>query len=43
VVLKEGDFAIFLPEDAHMPGAAFKEPAKVKKIVVKVQLLPQGA
>lgn len=43
VVLKEGDFAIFLPEDAHMSGAAFKEPAKVKKIVVKVQLLPQGA
>jgi len=41
VVLKEGDFAIFLPEDAHMPGAAFKEPAKVKKIVVKVQLAHQ--
>jgi len=42
IVLKEGDFAIFLPEDAHMPGAAFKEPVKVKKIVVKVQLAPQG-
>ena len=40
MVLKEGDFAIFLPEDAHMPGVAFKEPAKVKKIVVKVQLAP---
>ena len=38
VVLRRGDFAIFFPEDAHMPGAAFVEPAAVKKIVVKVRL-----
>ncbi|MFH1068133.1 MAG: YhcH/YjgK/YiaL family protein [Candidatus Glassbacteria bacterium] len=38
VVLRRGDFAIFFPEDAHMPGAAFQEPAGVKKIVVKVRL-----
>ena len=41
LVLRKGDFAIFFPEDAHMPGAAFNEPAAVTKIVVKVRL-PQA-
>ncbi|HUU28326.1 MAG TPA: YhcH/YjgK/YiaL family protein [archaeon] len=43
VVLRKGDFAIFFPEDAHMPGVLFKEQAEVKKIVVKVKLSPQKA
>ncbi|MDD5712401.1 MAG: YhcH/YjgK/YiaL family protein [Smithellaceae bacterium] len=30
-----GMFAIFFPEDLHMPGTG-KEPTKVKKVVVKV-------
>ena len=38
VVLHKGDFAIFFPEDAHMPGAAFDQPAEVTKIVVKLRL-----
>jgi len=38
VVLHKGEFAIFFPEDAHMPGAQFEQPAQVKKIVVKVRL-----
>lgn len=43
VVLHKGDFAIFFPEDAHMPGAAFDQPAPVTKIVVKVRLPGSGA
>ncbi len=43
VVLRKGDFAIFFPEDAHMPGAAFNEPAEVVKIVVKVKMPGSGA
>ena len=31
-----GDYAIFFPEDAHRPGCALGECAKVKKVVVKV-------
>ncbi|MBW7995879.1 MAG: DUF386 domain-containing protein [Candidatus Glassbacteria bacterium] len=38
LVLHQGDFAVFFPEDAHMPGAAFDQPAAVTKIVVKVRL-----
>ena len=38
VVLKEGDFAIFFPEDAHQPGVHFGRAAQVKKIVVKVRV-----
>ena len=35
---KEGDFVIFMPEDAHMPCIAQNEPSYVKKAVVKVLL-----
>lgn len=35
---KEGDFVIFMPEDAHMPCIADGEAAYVKKAVVKVLL-----
>lgn len=34
----EGDFAIFFPEDAHMPALSVKNKSKVKKVVVKVAL-----
>lgn len=34
----EGDFVIFMPEDAHMPCIALCEPSYVKKAVVKVLL-----
>ncbi len=36
LALSAGDFAILYPEDAHMPGVHEAEPAKIKKIVLKV-------
>jgi YhcH/YjgK/YiaL family protein len=33
-----GSFAIFFPQDAHMPGLAFGTPSQVKKVVVKCKL-----
>jgi YhcH/YjgK/YiaL family protein len=30
-----GSFAVFFPQDAHMPGIAMEELAPVKKIVIK--------
>ncbi len=35
---KQGNFAVFFPQDAHKPGCCFKAPAAVRKIVVKVRL-----
>ena len=35
---KEGDFVIFMPQDAHMPCIADNVPEYVKKAVVKVLL-----
>ena len=37
VTAKAGDFVIFTPQDAHMPGICVKEPEYVKKAVVKVK------
>jgi YhcH/YjgK/YiaL family protein len=34
--LKAGQFAVFFPQDAHMPKLAGSSPGPVKKIVVKV-------
>jgi biofilm protein TabA len=31
-----GDFTIFFPHDAHMPGIALTDPTPVKKAVVKI-------
>ena len=31
-------FAIFVPEDGHMPGLCIKAPEAVKKVVLKVKL-----
>jgi len=36
--LSAGYFAIFYPEDAHMPGLAVEGPESVKKVVVKVRV-----
>ncbi len=33
-----GMFAVFYPQDIHMPGIMISEPVKVKKIVIKVRL-----
>lgn len=36
IKLKKNEFAIFTPDDAHMPSIAVETPAYVKKVVVKV-------
>jgi len=36
--LRPGYFAIFFPQDGHMPCLSVNEPEKVKKVVIKVQL-----
>lgn len=36
--LEAGQFAIFAPQDAHMPGLQARGPQRVKKVVVKVRV-----
>jgi YhcH/YjgK/YiaL family protein len=38
LVLKQGMFAVFFPQDIHQPGMQVNQPEKVKKVVVKVKL-----
>ena len=38
VQVNEGEFAIFFPDDAHMPGIKIKENEMVHKVVVKVKV-----
>lgn len=38
LLISEGQFAIFFPEDAHRPNLANGESASVQKVVVKVKL-----
>jgi YhcH/YjgK/YiaL family protein len=38
IPLNAGSFAIFWPEDAHMPCIALNESKSVRKVVVKVEL-----
>lgn len=38
ITLNKGMFAIFYPDDIHIPGLIADKPSKVKKVVVKVKL-----
>jgi YhcH/YjgK/YiaL family protein len=38
LTVNSGNFAIFFPEDVHMPNIAVDAPAPVKKVVVKIAL-----
>jgi YhcH/YjgK/YiaL family protein len=38
MTMTAGTFAIFAPQDAHMPCIAIQEPQQVKKVVVKVRV-----
>ena len=38
MVIGNGYFAIFYPQDGHMPCLFNKEPIKVKKVVVKIKI-----
>ncbi len=35
-LVKPGQFVVFMPQDAHMPGLAAPTPQLVKKVVVKI-------
>jgi YhcH/YjgK/YiaL family protein len=39
LTLRPGVFAIFYPEDAHMPQIAAEAPHTVRKVVVKIRLM----
>lgn len=39
ITMRENDFAIFYPQDLHMPCIMIKHPEYVKKVVVKVKAL----
>lgn len=38
LTIGDGYFAVFYPQDAHMPQLSVDEPTMVKKIVVKVEI-----
>ena len=38
LIFKQGSFAIFWPNEAHMPGRSIESPEKIKKIVVKIRM-----
>ena len=38
VQVNEGEFTIFFPDDAHMPGIKIKENEEIRKVVVKVRM-----
>lgn len=37
-MMEEGVFAVFFPEDVHMPGISASDNTNVKKVVVKVKV-----
>ena len=38
IVIGNGCFAVFFPQDGHMPCLSIEEPSRVKKVVVKVEI-----
>lgn len=38
VQVNEGEFVVFFPDDAHMPGLKIKESEKIHKVVVKIKI-----
>lgn len=38
IILKEKEFAIFMPKDVHMPSIATETPSYVRKVVVKIPI-----
>ena len=39
-LLRKGMFAVFFPQDAHLPGRFTDKPSQVKKIVLKIAVSP---
>lgn len=38
MVIGDGSFAVFFPQDGHMPCLCMEEPTIVKKVVIKVKI-----
>lgn len=38
ILMRPGQFAIFFPQDAHMPGLAVGQPSSVRKLVIKIRI-----
>ncbi len=38
VQVNEGEFVMFFPDDAHMPGLKIKENEEIRKVVVKIKI-----
>lgn len=38
IKMEAGSFAVFFPWDVHRPACAVKEPASIRKVVVKIRL-----
>lgn len=38
LAVRSGQFAIFFPDDGHIPSCAWDEPAEILKVVVKVMV-----
>lgn len=38
ILLREGDFIVVAPEEAHMPKCAVETPARVRKVVIKIKV-----
>lgn len=43
ILASAGTFAVFFPQDAHMPGLACEQPRPVVKVVVKVEATATGS
>jgi YhcH/YjgK/YiaL family protein len=43
ITLRPGSFAVFFPQDGHLPRLAHGAAATVRKVVVKVPVAPAGA
>lgn len=39
MIIGDGFFSVFFPQDGHMPCLCMDEPQKVKKVVVKVEIV----
>lgn len=37
ILLREGEFIVVAPEEAHMPKCAVKIPSRVRKVVIKIK------
>ncbi|MBF0479648.1 MAG: YhcH/YjgK/YiaL family protein [Candidatus Omnitrophica bacterium] len=39
IIVHEGNFVVFFPQEAHQPGCMYQKPARVKKLVFKIRMV----